>query len=119
MEENKGLVLSSSEFEFAMKQVVVRAFGGVEMMDVVQLDTISLGPSEVVIRLASVGMNQAERQYYWHHDQPRESPSTPEPRGSPVRPHRSHTPVRREQALVAHCQTANARQGGWMSFLIR
>ncbi len=43
-----------------MKQVVVRAFGGVENIDVVTVDALSPGSGEVVIRLLSVGMNQAD-----------------------------------------------------------
>ncbi|MGB3790269.1 MAG: zinc-binding dehydrogenase [Phormidesmis sp.] len=43
-----------------MKQVIVRAFGGVETMDVVATEALSPGAGEVVVRLTSVGMNQAD-----------------------------------------------------------
>ena len=52
--------MASSEFEFVMKQVVVRAFGGVETMDVIDVNALSPGPREVVVRLTSIGMNQAD-----------------------------------------------------------
>ncbi|EDX84096.1 oxidoreductase, zinc-binding dehydrogenase family [Synechococcus sp. PCC 7335] len=43
-----------------MKQVVVRRFGGIETMDVVSVDTLRPAVGEVVIRLTSVGLNQAD-----------------------------------------------------------
>lgn len=43
-----------------MKQVVVRSFGSVETMDIVDVDALVPGLKEVVVRLTSVGMNQAD-----------------------------------------------------------
>lgn len=43
-----------------MKQVVVRRFGSVETIDIVSVETLSPAVGEVVIRLTSVGLNQAD-----------------------------------------------------------
>lgn len=43
-----------------MKQVVCRAFGGVDVLDVVELPDPSPGPGQVRVSLTSVGMNHAE-----------------------------------------------------------
>jgi NADPH2:quinone reductase len=46
--------------EFTVKQVVVRAFGGVEMLDVVEAPVPEPAAGEVRVRLTSVGMNHAD-----------------------------------------------------------
>ena len=43
-----------------MKQVIVRKFGSVETMDVASVNSLRPGVGEVVIRLISVGLNQAD-----------------------------------------------------------
>ncbi|MCX5660134.1 MAG: zinc-dependent alcohol dehydrogenase family protein [Planctomycetota bacterium] len=43
-----------------MKQVVIRKFGGVEMLDVDELPTPEPGQGEIRVRLTSVGMNHAD-----------------------------------------------------------
>ena len=43
-----------------MKQVVVKAFGGVENLEIEQLPTPAPGAGEVCIRVTSIGMNHAE-----------------------------------------------------------
>jgi len=43
-----------------MKEVIIKAFGGVDQLEVREVDTPEPGPGQVRVRLTSIGMNHAE-----------------------------------------------------------